>query len=135
MCLYYMKLLYAYFAVFTRKNSAHGSTTDGQQKKSAPGNLLAPSLVFTRYKDVFLNILISRDKRMIKIYIFLWTPMQKTHLFGDVLFWFRHVIVIVPRHVVCHFYCLELHVWTLKNKKKDIQRKLIKHTVDNALQI
>lgn len=46
-----------------------------------------------------------RAKKTFKIFI-------GTHLFGDVLLWFRRgsVIVIVPRHVVCHFYCLELHV-------------------------
>lgn len=41
---------------------------------------------------------------------------RKTHLFRGLLVWFRRwsVIVIVPRHSVCHFYCLGLHVWTLQ---------------------
>jgi len=42
----------------------------------------------------------------------------ETHLFGDVLFWFcrGRVIIEVPRHAVCHFYCLGLRVCTLKGK-------------------
>lgn len=43
---------------------------------------------------------------------------METHLFGDVLFWFcsGRVIIEVPRHAVCHFYCLGLRVCTLKRK-------------------